>query len=342
MRWFKHLSMAHDDVGLSTLLEAMGPEAYGIYWLLLEHFASVMEKDCTAVPELIHSEQRWATICHTSSRKFRKFAEIAAELKLIESKSQAELKQFSSRMPAIRLAICIPKLLKYRDEYSRKSGHSPDKLPARTDTDGDTDTDTDTDGELKTLASSAEALPASEPQDTLSLVSVSSPEPHIGTLPLVDGSSFGFTKDDVGDWSEAYPAVDVLQQLREMREWCKANPKLRKTRSGIRRYVTTWLAKEQDKAGGGRNNARPDAVLERQKQNLANIEAAAQRLEDADGTSGGFLSQPDTPTGNAGRLPPRVEADRGEVWGEPISERIVERSAPVGLLSIAEGYRGRM
>jgi len=155
MRWFKHLSMAHDDQGLSTLLEAMGPEAYGIYWLLLEHFASVMEKDCTAVPELVHSEQRWATICHTSSRKFKKFAETSAELKLIESRTSAELKQFTSRMPAERLLICIPKLLKYRDEYSRKSGHSPDKLPARTDT----DTDTDADKKKTKVATSAFVLP---------------------------------------------------------------------------------------------------------------------------------------------------------------------------------------
>lgn len=141
MRWFKHLSMAHADPALCTLLEMMGPEAYGIYWLLLEHFAAVMEKDCITVPELTHSEIKWAQICSSSARKFRNFAETAAKLKLIESSSEAELKQFASRMPANRLRICIPKLLKYRDEYSRKSGHSPDKLPARTDTDTDTDTE---------------------------------------------------------------------------------------------------------------------------------------------------------------------------------------------------------
>jgi hypothetical protein len=156
------------------------------------------------------------------------------------------------------------------------------------------DTDTDTDTELKTLASSATALTAVSPP--------------LGTIPLIDNSQFGFTQEDVSGWCEAYPAVDVLQQLREMREWAKANPKLRKTRSGIRRAINTWLSKEQDKAGGQRH-ARPDAVLERQRQNLANIEAASRRLEDADGSGGGFLSQPDTPPRDAGRLLAGVAAD---------------------------------
>jgi hypothetical protein len=133
VRWFKHLALAHDDVGLSTLLEEMGSQAYGIYWLLLEHFAAVMEKDCTAVPVLVHSYLLWSKICWSSTRTFRNFANRAAELKLIESRPAAELKQNSSRLAADRLEICVPKLLKYRDEYSRKSGSDKDKLPARSD-----------------------------------------------------------------------------------------------------------------------------------------------------------------------------------------------------------------
>jgi hypothetical protein len=289
MRWFKHLSMAHDDVGLSTLLEAMGPEAYGIYWLLLEHFASVMEKDCTAVPELIHSEGRWAQICFTSARKFRKFAETAAELKLISSSSQAELKQFASRMPANRLQICIPKLLKYRDEYSRKSGQTPDKLPARTDTDGETDTDVD--GEVSTFAQSDESLHASPPP-VVALVPVPPQEPPMGTIPLVDGSNWPFTQEDVSGWCEAYPAVDVLQQLREFREWCKANPTKRKTRKGIRRAITQWLGSEQDKAG------RPGGWNERTTATQRSLTAAGQYLETLRDSEGADAPEHPSPGGS--------------------------------------------
>lgn len=126
-------------MALSVVLEEMGPGGYGIYWLLLEHFASVMEKDCTSVPALTHSLINWSKLCYCSTRAFRNFADRATELQLIESRTKAELKQNSSRLPAERLEIGIPKLLKYRDEYSRKSGVTPDKLPARSDTDTEAD-----------------------------------------------------------------------------------------------------------------------------------------------------------------------------------------------------------
>lgn len=51
---------------------------------------------------------------------------------------------------------------------------------------------------------------------------------------------------------ELYPAVDVEQELRNMYGWCDANPKNRKTRSGIKRFITNWLSREQ-------NRARPQA-----------------------------------------------------------------------------------
>ena len=46
-----------------------------------------------------------------------------------------------------------------------------------------------------------------------------------------------------------YPAVDVIQQLRQMRAWLIANPRKKKTKSGINRFIVTWLSKEQDRGG---------------------------------------------------------------------------------------------
>jgi len=42
--------------------------------------------------------------------------------------------------------------------------------------------------------------------------------------------------------------VDVEQALRNMRGWLLNNPKNRKTASGIRRFVNSWLSREQDRA----------------------------------------------------------------------------------------------
>ena len=56
-------------------------------------------------------------------------------------------------------------------------------------------------------------------------------------------------QEDVNGWMELYPAVDVMQELRKMKGWCQENPRKRKTKKGIRRFVGNWLAREQDKGG---------------------------------------------------------------------------------------------
>lgn len=75
----------------------------------------------------------------------------------------------------------------------------------------------------------------------------SSPPPAV-VLPLVDGTEFGVSEETVSELSDLYPAVDVPQQLRNMRGWLLANPKNRKTKSGIMRFVNSWLSREQNAA----------------------------------------------------------------------------------------------
>lgn len=67
------------------------------------------------------------------------------------------------------------------------------------------------------------------------------------SLPLNDGSEFPVGQDMISEFSGLYPAVDIMQELRNMRGWLLNNPKNRKTRSGIRRFINAWLSKEQDK-----------------------------------------------------------------------------------------------
>ena len=76
------------------------------------------------------------------------------------------------------------------------------------------------------------------------------------SLPLNDGSAFEIFQPDIDMWSNLYPAVDVMQQLRNMAGWIDGNPSKRKTRSGIKRFVNSWLAKEQNKGGDKAANAR--------------------------------------------------------------------------------------
>ena len=69
-------------------------------------------------------------------------------------------------------------------------------------------------------------------------------------LPLVGDKEFAVYQEDVDSWKVTYPNVDILQELREMREWSNANPQKRKTEKGIRNFIINWLSKEQDKGSG--------------------------------------------------------------------------------------------
>lgn len=71
------------------------------------------------------------------------------------------------------------------------------------------------------------------------------------TLPLNDKSNYSVSKSDVQHYKILYPAVDVEQQLRSMLGWLEANPSRRKTRTGIKGFITKWLNKAQDRGGVG-------------------------------------------------------------------------------------------
>lgn len=72
--------------------------------------------------------------------------------------------------------------------------------------------------------------------------------PAVAELPLIDGSMYAITEDEREKDAASFPAVDVMQQYREMARWLDSNPKNRKTRNGIRRFINSWLSREQDKA----------------------------------------------------------------------------------------------
>lgn len=66
------------------------------------------------------------------------------------------------------------------------------------------------------------------------------------TIPLNDGTEFAVPLSRVEEWQRLYPNADVRQELREMRGWCLGNPKKRKTRNGVLKFITGWLARAQD------------------------------------------------------------------------------------------------
>lgn len=70
----------------------------------------------------------------------------------------------------------------------------------------------------------------------------------VAEIPLVDGSYYCVSRDKADMWQRAYPAVQVDTEILQAAAWCEANPKNRKTRSGIERFLVNWLKRAQDSA----------------------------------------------------------------------------------------------
>jgi hypothetical protein len=139
MRWFKHLSHASDDETLSRILDLLGPFGYGVYFLILEIISRQMKKgdsECKTTYSLARW-QHYLSIYH--SKKLIDTLDILHENGLIYVVSQCDL-----------VTISCPNLLKYRDEYNKKSGVCLKKAPLDTDTDTEAETHTDTEAKTET------------------------------------------------------------------------------------------------------------------------------------------------------------------------------------------------
>lgn len=71
------------------------------------------------------------------------------------------------------------------------------------------------------------------------------------TLPCVGSGAkeWPITQDQCTKWQEAFPGLDVQQELRKMRLWLDESPTKRKTFQGMGRFVVGWLGRAQDQGG---------------------------------------------------------------------------------------------
>lgn len=70
-------------------------------------------------------------------------------------------------------------------------------------------------------------------------------EKPVITLLMKTGDDYLISEEDIKEWQMTFKNVDVLQELKLMQEWCKSNPNKRKTKSGMRRFITNWLTRNQ-------------------------------------------------------------------------------------------------
>lgn len=140
MRWFKHISNSHTDEIMAELMEEFGAEGYGVWWLILEKIALLMdESDRTSAR---FSVKVWASFVKVSPRKLQNIVEFLEKNKRIITHLEDKY-----------LTIDCPNLLKYRDEWterqSKKTSKTLDKLMSDTGKTPVQESDTESDTDIK-------------------------------------------------------------------------------------------------------------------------------------------------------------------------------------------------
>ena len=101
-------------------------------------------------------------------------------------------------------------------------------------------------------------------------------------LPLNTKEDYPIYQADVDEWSELYPSVDVMQQLRNMKGWLDSNPTRRKTPKGIKRFITNWLQREQDKGGMAKDGGKSSAYGKKTDNRFRNFDERSYTPEELD------------------------------------------------------------
>lgn len=114
MRWVKHMTASHDDEKLADLIDRYGHAGYGLWWLVVEIVGARLEG---GEPEVTYPVSKWS---HLLSVRGSHVSQTLSKLAV------------THLVTVVRhdddITVKIPNLLKYRDEYSRKSGHDPDSV----------------------------------------------------------------------------------------------------------------------------------------------------------------------------------------------------------------------
>jgi hypothetical protein len=111
LKWFKHFADAHDDERLVEILEQFGLEGVGFWWMLCEIVAYQMDE--TDKCEASYPVPAWSRKFYLSVRKTNIYFTKFSEINLI-------ICEYDDSNCIGKLKIKIPKLLEFRDNYSKK------------------------------------------------------------------------------------------------------------------------------------------------------------------------------------------------------------------------------
>jgi hypothetical protein len=150
----------------------------------------------------------------------------------------------NQRKAAAKVALSIPDRASWRAEFVRQVGPqlgmevpTPTRAPAPAPNPQRT---------VPELFPNQKQEQTEQKQEGSSAPQADAEPPSGFAVPLIDGTDWQVPRANLAEWSKAFPAVDVEQELREMRVWSLANRENRKTARGVERFVVKWLQKAQD------------------------------------------------------------------------------------------------
>lgn len=112
-------------------------------------------------------------------------------------------------------------------------------------------------GEAQKNAASIQSNTESESEsNTHNKRGAETPLADVEAIPLTDGTEWKCSVSDYDEYVRLYPGVDVKKAFREMRSWSNSNPEKRKTRKGVKRFVNSWLSKEQNSGSHTRTSVK--------------------------------------------------------------------------------------
>lgn len=118
MKWLKHMTSTWDDERVARLVKSGGVEgmaAYGVWWRVLEIVAGQMDGK-SEICAVTYDVTRWSLLLSLRGSHVRHWLEKLVVTGLV-----------TAEWSGSEITVTIPKLLKYRDEYSQKSRQTPHK-----------------------------------------------------------------------------------------------------------------------------------------------------------------------------------------------------------------------
>lgn len=72
-------------------------------------------------------------------------------------------------------------------------------------------------------------------------------ENNIISVPLNDGSFFTPDEKYINQLKDTYKHIDIASEFKNIVSWCIANPKKQKTPNGVKRFINSWMSRNNEK-----------------------------------------------------------------------------------------------